>query len=501
MDSPPSDDRGPGFKSALGWSYAMHGGQYIITTVITFVLAALLGPEVYGIVAMALVYIAFIEMLLKQGMLPAIVQRPDLQSSHLDSAFWLMVASATFLTVAGLLLADWWAAVNQTPDLAPVVRALSALIPLQALIVVQDAVLRRRMDFRNLAIRTNLGAIAGGAAGLTLALAGMGVWALVAQQIARAVVDVAVLWAVSDWRPGLNVSVRSTKELMSFSAPLAVASIGNFVNNRADALLIGLYFGPTAVGLYRLASRFVNLAVDITVRALQAVSLPELSRIQADRTGLQTTTLKIIRSTALLSLPALGLLAGASESLVDLLGPEWSAAAAPLRVLCIVGAIRALTMVIGPLLSAIGRPRTLAVFTWIAAGLSAASFVAAGVLLAEVSIATQVLGVATIRMALYATVLLIMSALLLLRILDIGPMELLKPIAPSAMAGLTGFAVAIALSSLPLETLSPVVRTAVVAGPALLLMAILLLRIEPTARRYFSQLFRRRKAEETPHLD
>ena len=159
------------YRSALSWSVAMVGGQQFVTAAVAFLLAAILGPEAFGTVAMASVYILFMQMLLQQA-IPAIVQRKDLDPADLDSAFWLVMGFTLVITGISVALAGPWATANRTPDLQPIIIALSLQVPLQGLVVVQEAVLRRHMDFRSLAIRSLVAAAGGGVIGLALGLHG-----------------------------------------------------------------------------------------------------------------------------------------------------------------------------------------------------------------------------------------------------------------------------------------------------------------------------------------
>lgn len=479
------------FRNALGWSYVMNGGQYLITTVITLVLAALLGPTVYGTVAMALVYVLFIEMLLQQGMVPAIVQRPDLRPAHLDTAFWMLIGASVALTGTSILAADWWAAVNRTPELASVIRWLSLLIPLKALILVHDALLRRAMRFRSLAVRSNVAALVSGGVGLVLALTGFGVWALVAQQVSKSVVELIVLWWASDWRPRVRFSPAAARDLLGYTAGASLASIGVFVNNRADALLIGLFLGPTAVGLYRFAARFVDMVIDITVRSLQAVSLPELARLQHDRAQFNDRAISIVRLSAVLALPLLGVLAGASDALIDLVGPEWSAASNPLKLLCVVGAVKVIGLVTGPLLQALGKVQVLALVAWGSAALSAASFTIAGVLLADASTSDQVLGMAASRLALFGVAFLALNLYLVKRVLRLPIGVVIRGVAPASLAAVVAFGVARGIDAGVPDALPSLLQAAVVAAPSLLGAVVMLIVVDPWARNLARTAFSR----------
>ncbi|MFN2557375.1 MAG: lipopolysaccharide biosynthesis protein [Nitriliruptorales bacterium] len=423
------------FRGALPWAFVMNGGQQAVTLLVSMVLAAVVGPAVYGLVAMANVYIAFLDMLLQQGMVPAIVQRKDLQEAHLDTAFWLVMASGVVLPLSGIALSGWWADVNRMPDLAPVIVALSALLPIRSLVVVQDAILRRAMDFRALAFRTNLSALAGGAVGISMALQGYGVWSLVAQQLTAAATEVLVLWTASRWRPRVRFSVRAARELLSFTSGSALSSMGAFIHTRADALLIGLFFGPTAVGLYRLAAKLVESLKTLAIKTLQAVSLPELSRFQDNPRVFNERFLDIVRFSTWVAAPLFGALALTSGPLVSLLGEEWAGSAAAITALSLVGFSSALGGFSGSILQALGRPHLLAVLTWTAAGLSAGGFAVAGFWLLDANEAQQVLGMAISRVVVVAVLLLTINIAVVMKLTSVRLAQLRRAVGPPLTAG------------------------------------------------------------------
>lgn len=455
------------FGNALKWSYVMDIGRQVLTMAVTAVLAGLLGPAAFGMVAMAAVYILFVEMLLQQGIVAAIIQRQDLEDDHLDAAFWLTMASGLCLLSASIALSGWWSEINQTPELAGVINWLSLLVPLKSLTVVQEAVLRRRMDFRSLAIRTNVAEVVGGVVGIAAALAGYGVWALVAQQVVRRVVEAVVLWALSDWRPAWRFRPRAATDILGFSTGAFLSSVAVFVNNRADALLIGIFFGPVAVGLYRFGLRFVDLLIGSTVRSLSAVSLPELSRLQADGERFSARLRTLVHLGAVLAIPVMGVLAGSASTIMRLVGEDWAPAVRPLQILCVVGVVRVLIVFAGPMLQAQGRPFLQASMSWLVAGVSAATFVVAGVALQSSTTASQVVGVAASRAVIYGGAVLVLTVWLMSRFGGVEPLLFLRVATPAIASGLAamvaGSAVAGALLSWSAFLAAPVVGVAATA--------------------------------------
>jgi O-antigen/teichoic acid export membrane protein len=359
----------PSLRLAARWSYALSLGKMAISLGLAFVLAAMLGPRAFGVIAMALVFINFIEMLQQQGLMPAIVSRRVLTDRHADTAFWLVTAVGLACTIAAIVLAPWWADLNGLPELADVIRVLALTVPITSTVVIHEALLRRELAFKKLTVRTWVSLIAGGLAGVLGAVMGLGVWALVLQQVVTSVVAAIVLWTVSPWRPRFRVDRVAARELWSYSTRAASSSLGLFIGGRIDVLLTGLFFGPVVVGLYRLAQRLTSTAVDVTARGMQAVALPGLAGVQDDSAAFAARLLRMQRITSVMSLPLLGLVAGGASSLEGILGQEWQGTAVAIQVLVVMQAFAAVSLLLGPALQAWNRPGTLSIVIWVTSGL------------------------------------------------------------------------------------------------------------------------------------
>ena len=463
-------------SKAVRWSYVMDGGNQAVTAGITLVLARILGPVEFGVMAMAIAYLAFVELLVKQGMGSAIIQRKDLEPRHLHSAFWMIIAAAAAMTAISAFTSDWWAQLNRTPLLQPVILALSPVIVLHAISVVPDAVLRRRMEFRALAIRANVSSAVGGAVGVACAFAGAGVWSLVAQQLSTALLSAVIVSIAAGWLPRPEFSWIAARQLLPFSGSTLLGGLGVFVNNRADALLIGLFFGPTVVGLYRLAVRLTEMIVGLSVRALTSVALPELSRAQDDEPLLARRLVKVTWLAGITGVPALGILLACSAPLLTLLGDEWRLAIAPMRILCVVGIVRVVGAFSGPLLQAVGKPHKLAALSWTAGAMSAAAFVLAAELLKDSAVSAQLEGLALSRAVLYGGVLLAIHLVITVKVGHVSVPLLLRSVRSGCLAfvaaGLAGLLVAGVVGEVIVTPLGTLLLTAglstLVAGAVLL---------------------------------
>jgi PST family polysaccharide transporter len=351
-------DSGSTEKVAKGiaWSSAANWGSQLLSFAIYTGLARLLTPRLFGLVAIAWVYVAFIQLFVNQGFGTAIIQRRDLEPGHLDSSFWISMATALFFCTAGVLLGGQIARIFGEPSAAPVIRWLSLLFPITALSSVPTAILTRELNFRPLAFRSLAATGLGGAVGLTMAFLGRGVWSLVGQQLAGAVVGCTSLWLAVRWRPRLLISKRHLCDLFGFSLSITANDILAFFSNRSDQTLVGYGFGSAGLGPYSLASRLNSLLQDAITGPLQAVAFPAFSKLQSEEVRLEQALHKFCEMSTSFSLPLFAGVAVVAPELVPcLFGSRWASAVPILRILAFYGAVRAVLGFVHPLMLAKGR--------------------------------------------------------------------------------------------------------------------------------------------------
>ncbi|MHC4413830.1 MAG: lipopolysaccharide biosynthesis protein [Planctomycetota bacterium] len=394
----------PTFRHAVKWAYVMTWGQRGIALLLTFILAAILDPEDFGTVAMAAAYILFIELFVAQGMAAAIIQRKNLDRLHLDSVFWLLLGVSLALCGASVVLSPLWAEVNHLPRLAPVIAVLSLSVPIRGLTVLHHALLQREMAFRKLAMLSGVSSALGGTVGVAMALAGGGVWSLVTQQLVTSALATAAMWHVSDWRPRLRFSWRHVRSLLGFSGGTFASQLGVYVASQADAVIIGLCFGPVTLGLYRLADRIMRLLLEVATRSIQVVALPHFSKLQDDPDGLRQAVLSCVRLSASVTVPAMAILACVADPLMALLGERWTPAAAALRILVFLGIAKALTLFTGPLLLARGRVKTSALLVWTLGVATALGLGAVGATMTTAGLQHQMIATASTLTIVYVLV-------------------------------------------------------------------------------------------------
>jgi O-antigen/teichoic acid export membrane protein len=422
------------FSHALKWAYTGNWGDRALSSIFIFILAGILGPQDFGIAAIAATYVSFLQIFLDQGLAAALIQKKDLERAHLDSVFWTNIVLSVFLILLSLPFSHWWAVRNHAPEAANLIPVLSFAILIEAVSLVQTAILKKDLDFKSLSIRTNAAALFGGLSGVGMALAGLGVWSLVGQQLIKDLSAVLLLWNLSDWRPRFHFSWKHLKDLMGFSVPNFVAQLGIFVDSQAASVALGLLFGPLAVGLYRIADRVVNSVIMVAMASIQAVSFPEFSRHQDKPEELHKSVLTCIRLSSAATLPALAGLIAVGSPLMEVLGAKWVPASGVLKVLSLLGMLVIFGYFTVPLLQALAKTRAVAGLEWGRTIAGLVILVAAGLYVRNSPVQTQIMGIALSKFVSGGLLVLPVFAYVLMRLSRITLRELLSSIAPAAVS-------------------------------------------------------------------
>ncbi|BAY24259.1 putative polysaccharide transport protein [Calothrix sp. NIES-2100] len=341
---------------AVIWSVIQKWGTQVISFLTFLVLSRLLEPKVFGLVAMANVFIAFVEIFLDQGFSDAIVQRSELEPEHLDTAFWTSLLSATLLALVGIFIAEHVAILFHEPQLTLVIQALSLSLPIIALSSTQQAILRRQLAFKSLTLRSLTAAIVGGSIGMSMAFLGFGVWSLVVQILIDGLVAAIVLWKVSNWQPKFNFSYKHFQDLFSFGANVTGIKILDFFNRRSDDFLIGYFLGSVALGYYTVAYRLLLVMIKLLTGVTTSVAFPTFSRLQMEPERMRRAFYQVTKYTSLISFPIfLGFLIIAPELVLALFGSKWSPSIPVMQVLSLIGILLSVSYFNNTVIKAVGE--------------------------------------------------------------------------------------------------------------------------------------------------
>jgi len=331
-------------------------GQLINFFIIIF-LARLLDPKDFGIVAIATIIIASMKPFIAHGLGVAIAQRSKIEKEHLDSAFWSTFIVGGVLSLSIATSANWWATVFSEPKLSDILPWLSAGVVLISLTTVQEAILRRELNFKVYAIRTSIGKLIGGGIGIALAFYGFGVWSLVGRYLATSFISVLLLWGISHWYPRFIFSKKHFKELFYFGKKVTMNELLVFVNRNADSYLISYFLGSTALGYYNIAYKLMTLIFLLVSKTVSQVGMPVFARLQNNKERLWKAFYDITQLISLIVFPIfLGMLVLVPEIVTALLGEKWSQSAPVLQVLLPIGILHCLLSPIVSILVGAGKP-------------------------------------------------------------------------------------------------------------------------------------------------
>lgn len=342
--------------SGAVWSIAATWTEQAIAFLVLAVLAHLLAPADFGAVALASVFVFLASMIVQQTFNHALIQRRQLRSAHLDSAFWMALAfgitAALTLYVAAGLVAAFFA----EPLVAELLRWLTPVVALSSLAVVPGACLMREMRFDVIAVRALAAASIGGVVGISMALAGFGAWSLVGQQLAYVTSSAAAIWLICPWRPSFRFSRRHAGEIFAFGKFVSGQGAVGFVEDRADVLLVGYFLGAAPVGIYNVGVRILRLLLNGVCGAFVRVLLPSYSQLQQHPERLRRALWVSLRFSSLISFALfVGLACVAHEAIYVVLGERWLQATDVVRFLALAGVLQSVAYVNCALVVACGR--------------------------------------------------------------------------------------------------------------------------------------------------
>jgi PST family polysaccharide transporter len=290
------------------------------------ILARLLAPEDFGVVALAAAIVA-IPSVLNEGLGTTLVQRDLITDDQITTAFWLNLIISLFFVVVMQIGASWAAQIAGMALLEPVLRWLSVVLIATAAASVPIALYTRKLTYSRLAKRTFLASSGSAIVAIVMALLGFGIWSLVAMQLWTAVLSTLVMWIKLEWRPKLSFSGRTMRDMLHFSSRVMIGTAFRTLTVNTSTLIIGLSLGPGSLGYYYLVDRLLTTIATVTITPVDSIMLPVLSRLNDDVIRRAEAYAKLIGLNAAIWIPSLFGLAILGPTLLPLLfGHKWDGA-------------------------------------------------------------------------------------------------------------------------------------------------------------------------------
>ena len=322
----------------VGWSFIDNISNSGITFLVGLVLARLLTPEEYGIMAMITIFIAISNSIIDSGFSNALIRKTRIERVDYNTVFYFNLTVCILIYVLLHLAAPAISVFFKEPVLLAVIRIIGWVLIINALAIIPRTQFVRNVDFKTQTKVSLISSISSGVIGIGMALGGMGVWSLVGQQLSRQFLNTLFLWVYSKWHPVWEFSTESFKELFGFGSKLLLSGLLNTIYKNIYYIVIGRFYTSAQLGQYTRAEQFNMIFSSNLTSVVQRVSYPVLSSIQEEPERLREAYRKVIKITMLITFACmLGLAAVAKPLILILIGEKWLPAVYFLQIICFSG--------------------------------------------------------------------------------------------------------------------------------------------------------------------
>ncbi|NVN87184.1 MAG: lipopolysaccharide biosynthesis protein [Rhodopseudomonas sp.] len=432
---------------------AARGINIFVQLASTVVLARLLGPHDFGLVAIVLALVGFAPMLIDLGTTEASIQKTQISEVEISSLFWLNVAISVLLTVLLAAGSGVIARMFGEPLLAGIALVLSATFVMAALSTQHYALMRRAMQFRRIATIDISANVVGSVVSVVLALTGWGYWALVAKPLVTSVLAAVGVWISCRWVPGRPRVTPDVRELVRFGLGVTGFTMTDYLARAGDRIAIGYFYGPGPLGYFQNAFTIYSNLLSILTEPLHNIAVSGLSKLRNDADQLKRAWATALSSLSFFSAPAFALLAVTGQDLVVvLLGPKWAPAGPLLCIFAVRGIAHSVERSLGWVHVAVGRSDR-----WMRWGLVSAlvqlAALAAGLPFGVIGVATTY---AIVTFGLFIPALVYAG-----RPVGIGYDDVLRAVGPQTIAGLSAAAVGFGIQEMFLADHLQLIRVSI----------------------------------------
>lgn len=302
------------------------------------VLANILSPEEYGIMAIVTIFIAVSNSIVDSGFSNALIRKTDIRSVDYNTVFYFNLIVSIFLYLILYVSAPAISVFFKEPILVDVMRVIGWMLIINAFAIIPRTIFVRTINFKVQTKVSLIASVSSGIVGIGMALTGWGVWSLVGQQLSRQLLNTVFLWIFCHWRPLREFSTQSFKELFGFGSKLLASGLIDTIYKEIYSFVIGGFYTAADLGQYTRASQFNSIFSSNLTSVVQRVSYPVLSSIQNEPERLLGAYRRVIRTTMLITFACmLGLAAVAKPLIVILIGEKWLPAVYFLQIICFAG--------------------------------------------------------------------------------------------------------------------------------------------------------------------
>jgi len=346
----PSQFIGSSFWFLVGRSFS-HLSSFLMFAV----LARLLGPEDFGLVAFATVFVDLSRTVAFAGIPTALIRNAEWDDKVASTAFWgnltLALAFVAILAGPGSIVLGYY----YSTEMGGVLSALSVALFVDAARATHEAKLQREFQYKSLAKRAAIATALSGILGIVLALLGWGVWALVANRLANSLLQTMIVWRACRWTPQLIFDFGVFSSLFKFGIYLSAAVVCGQIDRRIPELVAGVFLGPVAVGYYRIGARMIGIVQDLTIMPFQDTAIATFSRVDGPD-PLKQSFYQVTKIVTTIAIPVFFGFAIISNDIVPLLfGSKWEPSGDLMSIMAIASGAAIITNFAQPILVVVGK--------------------------------------------------------------------------------------------------------------------------------------------------
>lgn len=324
--------------SGVIWNSIGKFGNQGLTFIVSIILARLIEPKEFGIIAMLSIFIAISQTFINSGLTTALIQKKNATDEDFSTVFYFNLLVSIFFYFILYICAPFISNFYSEPQLTKITRVLGIILIIDTFAAVHISKLQKNIDFKTQSKITILSTVLSGPVGIILAFCGYGVWSLVLYQIATRFFNSLFYWIFDKWRPKLIFSINSFKELFGYGSKLLASGLLNTTFNNVYNIIIGKYYNAASLGFYDRAKKLQMLAINNINSTIQVVTFPVLSQIQDNKKKLSDGYKKILELLVFVNFPAMILLLIIAKPLIIILLTEkWAQSIPYLQLLCVSG--------------------------------------------------------------------------------------------------------------------------------------------------------------------
>lgn len=310
--------------SGLLWSYFERFTAQLVSLIVSIVLARMIEPAIFGTIAIVMALITILNTFSTVGFGNALVQKKNADQTDFSSVFWVSVALSFGFYILLWFTAPLIACYYNNKELIWIIRIMTLRLPISAINSIQHAYIQKRMEFKKFFFSTLGGTIASAFVGISMAMGGYGVWALVGQFLTNSLIDTIVVFITTKWKPSLIFSIKRTLPLLSYGWKIMLTGLIADTTNEVRALILGKKFSSEILAYYDRGQRFPQLIIGNVSVVLAKVSFPAFSNINGDNDKVKKLMQRSMQVSLFFVAPLMiGMAAIARNMIIILMTEKW----------------------------------------------------------------------------------------------------------------------------------------------------------------------------------